>query len=76
MEQDGYEEDQPGRIKYLLITENGGRLGQPEELVTAFPPPADLFHVRFDDQSAIHVGYVEPGETADTLRFTRFNCVP
>lgn len=76
MEQDGYEEDQPGRIKYVLITENGGRLGQPEELVTAFPPPADLFHVRFEDQSAIMVGYVEPGETADTLRFTRFTCVP
>ncbi|HUT99905.1 MAG TPA: hypothetical protein VM425_00535 [Myxococcota bacterium] len=74
MEQDGYEDDQPGRIKYLQVTENGTRLGEPGELLTASPPPADLFHVRFDDRSAILVGTVEPGDTADTIRFTRFNC--
>ena len=76
MEKDGYEDDQPGRIMYRLITENGALLGQPEELVTTHPPPADLFHIRFDNQSAIVVGYVETGETADKLRFTRFICIP
>jgi hypothetical protein len=75
MEQDGYEEDQPGRIKYVQFTETGARIGQPEELLTTLPPPADLFHVPFDDHSAIMVGTVESGATADTIHFTRFVCV-
>jgi hypothetical protein len=74
MEQDGYDDNQPGRIKYLQITETGTRLGLPEELETASPSPADHFHVRFNDNSAILVGFVEPGDNADTLRFSRFNC--
>jgi len=74
MEQDGYGDDEPGRIQSLQLTEDGSRLGQPEELIAASPPPADLFQVRFDD--FVLVGYVEPGESEDTLHFVRFRCVP
>ena len=75
MEQDGYEDDQPGRIKYVQFTETGARVVQPQELSTTLPPPADLFHVPFEDSSSILVGTVESGATADAIRFTRFVCV-
>jgi hypothetical protein len=75
MEQDGYEEDQPGRIKYVQFTETGARVVEPQELLTTFPPPGDLFHISFDASSSIMVGTVESGATADTINFTRFNCV-